>query len=725
MDTSVENVVATTCASHCGGTCVLKVHVKDGSIVRIETDDGEEPQLRACLRGRAYRQRVYHPDRLRTPLKRVGERGEGKFEPVTWEEALGTVARELARVRDMYGPASTVFAWAGGDINQLHTARLFHKVLCRNGGYTRLWGVWSYQGGIYSAQATYGTWRTSSARDDLLNSRLIIMWGWNPTNTICGANTSWYLARAREAGARVVAVDPRFTDTAAVLADQWIPIRPGTDTAMLLAMAHVIIEEGLQVQAFLDKYTVGFDCFKEYILGVKDGVAKTPAWAEAITGVPAGTIQSLAREYAATKPAALVSGIAPGRTAYGEQYHRATSTLAAMTGNVGVHGGEAAGKVWESASWYPYRMPYGYLMRPQDGVNPVDDAATDGRIQLYVPSGVHYVRLADFILKGKAGGYYADPKLLLVVNHNYLNQTPNTNKIVQALKKLEFIVVLEQSMTATAKFADIVLPTATFLERNDIDFGVGTPFYGYVNKAIEPVGQCKTHLQIARELAARMGITDFGDETEDELLRQDVAESEVPDYEEFRKKGVHRIKLDEPYVPFRKQIEDPDNNRFGTPSGKIEIHSQTLKLLKNPEIPPVAEFIEPWEGANDPLAKKYPLQMISTHFKRRTHGQFENLPWLRELQPQAMLINSADAQARGIRDGDTVRVYNDRGVISVRARVTERITQGVVDVPQGTWYDPDENGVDRGGNPNTLIKDQTSPGGAFPYNTCLVEVRKA
>ena len=722
--TSSEKVVPTTCASHCGGTCVFKVHVKEGVITRIETDDTEEPQMRACWRGRAYRQRVYAPDRLKFPLKRVGARGEGKFERITWDEALDTVAKELIRVRDTYGPASILYTFSAGDITQINNYRQVHKVLSRLGGYTRAWGAYSHHGSVASAQVTYATWRTGNARDDLLNSRLIILWGWNPTNTVCGTNTSWYLAQAREAGTKIVAIDPRYTDTVAVLTDQWIPIIPGTDAAMLIAMAYTIIKENRQDQAFLDKYTVGFDRFKDYVLGNEDGEAKTPAWAERITGVPAATIENLAREYATTKPAALLGGIAPGRTAYGEQYHRAGSTLAAMTGNVGIHGGDAAGRAWESGSWYPYKMPYGLTYRPEDGSNPLYEVKTDGRFQLYIPLGVHYMELPDFILKGKAGGYPADIKLLFVVNMDYVNQISNINRIVQALNKLEFIVAQEQFMTPTAKFADIVLPTTTFLERNDIDFGVGTPFYGFVNKAIEPVGESKPHLEIARELAARLGITDFGDETDDELLRKEVAGTEIPDYDEFKKKGIYKIKLDEPYVAFQKQIEDPVNNPFGTPSGKIELYSQEWADKNDPKLPPVAKYIETWESRNDPLAKKYPLQLITTHFKRRTLSQFETLPWLRELQPQAMLINTADARVRGISNGGKVRVFNDRGALIIQAEVTERIMPGVVDIPHGAWYDPDKNGVDRGGNPNVLISDQYSPGGAFPYNTCLVEVQK-
>ncbi|MDO8568151.1 MAG: molybdopterin-dependent oxidoreductase, partial [Dehalococcoidales bacterium] len=290
MSESEERVVPTTCASHCGGTCVLKAYIKDGVITRMETDDGPEPQLRACLRGRAQRQRVYAPDRLTYPVKRVGERGEGKFKRITWDEALDTVAKEIIRVRDAYGPASIMYMRGVGDINQLHTMRHFHKLFCSIGGYTAVWGAASYQGGLTSCQATYGSMRTSNSRDDLLNSRLIIMWGWDPACTVTGTNTAWYLAQARDKGTRIISVDPRYTPTTAILADQWIPIIPGTDAAMLIAMAYTMIKENIQNQAFLDKYTVGFDKFKAYVMGDEDGTPKTPQWAEKITGVPAATI---------------------------------------------------------------------------------------------------------------------------------------------------------------------------------------------------------------------------------------------------------------------------------------------------------------------------------------------------------------------------------------------------------------------------------------------------
>jgi anaerobic dimethyl sulfoxide reductase subunit A len=231
-------------------------------------------------------------------------------------------------------------------------------------------------------------------------------------------------------------------------------------------------------------------------------------------------------------------------------------------------------------------------------------------------------------------------------------------------------------------------------------------------------------LQIANELAAKLGLADYNDKTDDEWVKEIVKGSDVTDYEDFRKQGIHRIKLEEPYVAFSKEIQDPDNHRFGTPSGKIEIFSQQIADMHNPRLPPIPKYVEPWESVDDPLASKYPLQLITTHCKRRAHTQFETVPWLRELDPHAIRINTADAQARGIKDGDLAKVFNDRGQIVVPAKVTERIMPGVVDLPQGAWFKPDKDGVDRGGCANVLTRDEPSPAGALPSNTCLVQVEK-
>jgi len=725
-----EEVITTGCSSHCGGACLLKVHVKDGVITRIETDDGETPQLRACLRGRAYRQRVYAPSRLKHPLKRSGERGEGRFKEISWDEALDTIANEYKRIKKDYGPASVLYTASVGDMGVLHTPKAGHRLFCLAGGCTSTWGWASFEAKTYALLATYGTVESRYTHDNFLHSKLIILWGINPTTTIFGCGTNLKLMQAKESGTRIICVDPRYTETAAVLAHQWIPIRPGTDTAMMLAMAYVMIRENIYDQGFIDKYTYGFDTFRDYVLGKEDGIAKSPDWAEPITGVPSSTIVQLAREYATTKPAALVCGISPGRSAMGEQYHRAGITLIAMTGNIGILGGSTGDANPEGDINQKYLYPWKLGGGMRSGKNPVEIGTSVRKYALAAAGGdaldsrVHTSLVWDAILKGKAGGYPADIKMLFIVNTNRLNQYPNLRKGIKALKSdnLEFVAVLEQFMTPAAKFADIILPTNTFMERNEVTGGMG-PHLAYGRRIIDSIGESKSHFQIFSELAPRMGVTDYTDKTEEEWLEQ-IAAPAVADFNTFKRKGVHKIQFSEPLIPFKKQIEDPGNNPFPTPSGKIEIYSQELAKMNNPMIPPIPKFMESWEGLNDPLKEEYPLQLITSKLSRRAHTQFDNITWLRELIPQTVCINTTDAQARGIENGSLVRVFNDRGEMIIPATVTERIMPGVVNVYQGAWFDPDKNGVDRGGCANVLTKDEPSPGGAFPSNTALVQVEK-
>jgi anaerobic dimethyl sulfoxide reductase subunit A len=601
------------------------------------------------------------------------------------------------------------------------------------GGYTDTWGWPSWEAASFASQVNYGTYHALNSRDDLLNSRLIIMWGLSPVDTIHGTNTMWYLEQAREAGTKIIYIDPRYTHTAAVLADKWIPIAPATDTAMVLAMAFTMITENLHDQGFLDRYTVGFDDFRTYILGKEDGVPKTPEWAAERTKVPADVIRQVARDYATIKPAALLSGISPGRTAIGEQFHRATATIAAMTGNIGIHGGEAAGRsLGDQTNFHSYPFKMGPFM--QIGENPVDKQAPirPNYLVNYTPrdhrsfARVHMSKLSDAILKGRAGGYHADYKAYVVFNTNPVNQNPLTTKWHEALQKLEFMVVAEQFMTATARYADILLPTAEIFEKNDLIVGGNAkPFYGFIKKLVEPYGERKSQLDICNLLAERLHIENYNDKTDEEWVKQiAMGGGDVPDWEEFKKEGIYRIPLKEPFIAFKKQIEDPENNPFPTPSGKIEIYSNLLAEMQDPYLPPIPKYFEPWEGPNDPLRKKYPLQMITPRFRRRTHTQFDTLPWLREIQENNMEIYTKDAQVRGIRDGEIVRVFNDRGEVRIRATLTERIMPGVVAIPQGSWFNPDENMVDRGACPNTLNSERYSPCGSFTWNSALVQVEK-
>lgn len=724
-----EKIVTTTCCSHCGGQCVLRVHVSDGRITRLETDAGEEPQLRACVRGRAYRQRVYDPERIKTPLKRVGARGEGRFTPISWDEALDSVADQIKRVRAEYGSQSILFLGGGGDTMELHRQTLIQDLLMRTGGCTKTWGVSSFEGALFASVATYGTLSSVGDTDDWMNSRLLVLWGFDPASTVQRTNTTWYLQQAKERGARIVAIDPRLTPTTATLADKWLPIIPGTDAAMLLAMAHVIIQENLQDQPFLDRYTHGYAAFREHILGADDGIPKTPAWASAITGVPSADIVELAREYATTKPAALVAGTGPGRTAFGEQYHRAAHALQAMTGNIGIHGG------WAGAVCHPIPMFGGFNFQmgrvPSVNVNPVETGsprrpdALPTIIGSDLASRIHFAEVADAIFQGRAGGFPADIKMVLVASNNPINQFPNSPRLARAFEQLEFVAVVEQVMTATARWADIILPTGTYMERNDIALGGAVPHFSIINQAIEPLYESTSMLQICNGLAARFGIIHYASHDELEWRRELAKDSLIPDFDAFVEKGIYRVPLPEPRVAFQQEINDPANHPFPTPSGKIEIYSQPLAAMNQPLLPPIPKYIEAWEGRADPLAARYPLQLLTTHFKLRAHSQYENIPWLRELTPQAVTLNPKDAAARGIKEGDTVYVFNERGTMMLPALVSERIMPGVVDIPQGAWFSPDAAGIDRRGCANTLTRDVGSPGGAACHNTALVEVSKA
>jgi anaerobic dimethyl sulfoxide reductase subunit A len=681
------------------------VRVKDGRIVHIGTDDRPMPSLKACVRGLAQKDVAHAPDRLTRPLKRVGQRGEGNFVPVSWDEALETVTRELQRVKTVYGNSAIFLMAYSGSISPLHgMGKAARRFLNLFGGCTTWWGITSYEAGLFSSLVTFGTAFTGATRDNFLYSKLILLWGFDPLVTRFGPDLVYYLREAKKRGARIVCVDPRLNETGKTLGQQWIAVRPGTDTAMMIAMAYVMIKENLYDKRFIHAYTHGFESFEHYVLGKEDGLAKTPEWAEKITGVGSEVIHRLAREYATVKPAALFAGWAPGRSAFGEQYHRAASVLSAMSGNIGISGGYAAGGVG--------RVPMGFLKE----VLPVPGDSGPR---------IHISDLYKALIEGKSGGHPCDIKLLYIVGCNLLNQWLNVNKGIEAIKRPEFIVIHERFMTPTARFADLVLPVTTSMEGDDIGQPwSGSPYFTFLNKAIDPLPETKSDLEIFSEIAQRLGIKGYNDKSDEEWLKSFVkATAELPDFESFKHKGYHQIELKEPWVAFRGQVDK--GLPFQTPSGKIEIRSQKIEEMNNPLLPPIPKYIEPWEGPKDSLAAQYPLQMVSPHARTRVNSQFDNIPGLKALADDRLWLSREDAAARGIADGERVKIFNDRGTMIATAKVTDRIMPGVVSFDAGAWYRPDEQGVDFGGCVNVLTRDEKSPAGAFPCNTCLVQVEKA
>ncbi|MBT6911843.1 MAG: molybdopterin-dependent oxidoreductase, partial [Rhodospirillaceae bacterium] len=435
-----------------------------------------------------------------------------------------------------------------------------------------------------------------------------------------------------------------------------------------------------------------------------DGIVKTPEWAADITGIPAETIRRLAIEFGTAKPAAIQTGYAPGRTAFGEQFHRAAYALAAITGNVGIVGGNSGSSNGSTGQSFIKGLP--------TGKNPID-------------AKVSTPLLADLLTRGKSGGYPADIKMIYSAGGNIFNQCSNAAKVIEALNSVEFIVGQDHFLTPTARYADIVLPATTFWERNDVHVPwAGAGHYAiYMKQAIAPMDECRNDIDIFTDLAERVGIEGYNDKTETEWLKEFTGDA-VDDFAAFKDQGVARFPgpAPEDAVAFAKQISDPENHRFSTPSGKIEIYSTTLAENPNPyglgDISPIPTWVPQLEDGQD-----FPLHMFSAKSRARTHSIHANQEKLGKVDPDDIWLHPADAAARGIHDGQMVRVFNNNGATMLPAKVTEDIKSGAVSMKEGAWFTPNEEGVDTEGCANAVTSDISAPCGATTYNTNFVQVR--
>ena len=738
-----ERFINTGGRNNCGGKCAIRVREQEGCILGISTGCGltGEPEMRACARGLFYRETYLDPRRLRYPMQRIGARGEGRFRRISWEEAADIAAAEWIRIRNTYGPASRYVQYSTGVSALLRPDALVKRLLSLDGGYLGYYNSYSSACSRFTTPFIYGDNFSGNSTEDMLHTKLLILWGHNPKETVFGSDRNYYLAKVREKGIPIIVIDPRQSDTVRALNCEWIGIRPAADAALADAMAYVIWSEGLQDQRFMDTFCLGFDeahlppgispnqSYQAYLFGQRDGIPKTPVWAEGITGVPAGTIADLARRYATAKPACLLHGLGPQRTGSGEQTVRTLAMLTCLTGNAGISGGGAAGN--------------GSVRGPSFQGYPVPPNPYPGKIPSFLwTRAAEHAREMTPNADGLQGVDRLEENIKMICNfagNTLVNQHSDINNTIRILKdtnKCEFILCSDIFMTPSARFADILLPAPSFFEDENIappwEFG---NYLLFNNRVIDPVFGSRFEYQFVEALARRLGFWEAWSGGYEgyakwlEAIYADCrkAEPELPDYETFKREGGRHFKSRKPFIAYEDQIRDFSHHPFQTPSGKIEIFSQQLYNLNRPdEVPPVPGYLPCPEGPEDPLTARYPLQLIGWHTKRRTHSIHDKNPRLEKLDPQRLWMHPADAEQRGLQDGDIVEVWNDRGNLRVPVYVTSRIIRGVTALSQGAWYTPDDAGIDTAGSINVLTSQRPTPlARGNPQHTNLVEVRRA
>ena len=776
---TVQEVLLTCCHD----TGPFMAHVVDG-VWRRSTP--LKPNLPVFHNAYAVRDRLYSPGRIRYPMKRVdfdskGERntqnrGRSGFVRITWEEALDTVAAELKRITDKYGPSAVLLSpvthqWAGaihstggfmGPPFYAPDSGLASRFFSLLGGATAVAGDTSWTGWTGGGPLSYGyaVTATNNSVDLLQNTKLIIHWATNTAVTIpdiemqtAGYRRNIWLRRFKDAGIKQIVIDPYFNETAALYADQWLPILPETDEAMMLAIAYVWIKEDLYDKDFVASHTVGFEKFRDYVLGVSDSVPKTPEWAAKICdpggNVTADTVRELAHEWA-SEPAYVICQMGgANRRNNASSFARMIVTMQALLGNMGRPGRGLGYLQIPNTGKDQTPTPWNGMMPPAP--NPVTQYIRHAQFSdaiLKPPITWTSVELDGTIskLEYPAEGY-SEVKLLAFMSGSgyFFNQTPGTNDHVRALQsqKLEFVYCHAPWWEAAAKFADIVFPVKHVGERDNIMTWENYTVYSHT--VATPAGEPKNDFEVFVELAKRLGFDAelTLNKTIDEWLQDAYAQLGVPlAFEEFKKVGYYEYPMVEetPAVSpdFEKFYNDPANNKLPTPTGKIEIYSQKISDFfgaNNPAAPTIPKYAPSPESLNSPLAKKYPLILTSPHPKFGRNSQWQNLSWQRD-ESQAeingyapMTINPLDAEKRGLKTGDTVRVYNDRGSVLYTTYVSERIRPSVIRVWEGAWYAPlkpgDTDSPDAGGNPDVIISGRQPDALCNGMVNCaLVEVEK-
>ena len=683
-----RTVVRAACPHDCPDTCALEITVENGRAIRVD-GAADHPTTRGvlCTKVARYLDRTYSSERVLYPLRRTGRKGSRSFERMSWDEALDTIStrfKEIAASAD--GPQAILpYSYAGTmgllqycsmDRRFFHRlgASLLDRTICSTAGKA---------GYVATIGASIGT-----DIEQFENAKLILIWGSNPI--VSNLHLWSRVQEAKRRGAKLVAIDPYRSLTAEKCQVHLAPL-PGTDAALALGMMHVLIAEDLLDHDYIDRYTLGFDALRQRVREYP------PERAAQITGLPAADIVALARDYGTIKPAAIRLNYGMQRHAGGGMAMRTAACLPALVG-----------------AW---REPAGGALLSSSGAYPVNSKALERPDLIWNnPRTINMSAIGDALLETRNPPIRA----IYVYNSNPLAVAPESAKVVAGFSREDlFCVVHDVFLTDTADYADIVLPATTQLEHLDVHSSYGHLYVLANNPAIAPLGEAKPNTEVFRLLAARMGFGEDCFRESDEDIARNAFLPDHPrlrglDWEKLRTEGWRRLDVPTPFAPFAQ-------GSFPTPSGKCEFYSESLKQQG---IDPLPTYIPPRESAasNPALAAKFPLAIISPPARHALNSTFANLPVFIEHEQTPWLdIHPDDAAARGIADGDQVRVFNGRGSLRLTARVSTRSRTGVV-VALSIWWrklSPDGN------NANALTGQAlTDLGRAATFYDCLVEVER-
>jgi len=707
MSNEIPRMVRGACPHDCPDTCAMVVTVENGRATKVAgAPDHPTTNGFLCTKVNRYLERTYSPERLLYPMKRVGRKGEGRFTRISWEEAIDTIASRFSEIAAVDPQAIQPYSYAGtmGLVQgESMDRRFFHRL-----GASLLDRTICASAGAAGYKATIGA-SIGTDPERFGEARLIIIWGSNPITS--NVHLWPRILEAQRQGARVIAIDP-YRSLTAEKCDEHLALLPGTDGALALGMMHVIISENLVDQDYLDLYTLGYDLLRERVRDYD------PDRVAGITGLSAATIVSLAREYATTTPAVIRLNYGMQRHAGGGMAVRTVSCLPALTGAWR----HAAGGILLSTSG-AFGMNTTALHRPDliwnnprtINMSAIGDALCgDWRTVRFNRDSPHHPvedRLSPL-----------DPPIraIYVYNSNPVAVAPDSRKVVRGFAREDlFTVVHEIFQTDTADYADILLPATTQLEQFDVHRAYGHLYVLLNQPSIAPLGEALPNTEVFRRLARAMRFTeDCFNDTDEDLIRQAI-DSPHPhmrgiDFDELAERGWMRLNLPERFAPFAE-------GGFLTPSGKCEFYSESLAQQG---IDPLPSFVPPRESvASAPeLATEYPLAIISPPAHNFLNSTFANLPTFIKAEKEPYLeIHPIDAGARGVANGDLVRVFNERGELRVRARVTEKARPGVV-VALSIWW---KKLTADGANANDVTSQAlTDLGAAATFYDALVEVER-